>query len=281
MPPGCAQVNRIVVREPNTSLPTVEVEVDVIASTVIRAARAVASARVSDGIPPPNQTAGCGPRDPPPLTPDGWRAGGPRRHTCRSEVPRGARHDEGAGSERSDDDRHRPGPGPGRRVVDPHRADARGLRRRLAAGQRLRREPPGDPGDRARRRPGRLAGGAARGHHRVLRGRRPRGPARGGAAVPAARGRRRQPAARGRLHPGDRHRRWLAGREDPRVVRRVGHLDRRSGHGHGRPRGARQALEWLRDPSETWQAVAGAAIWIALSVFFRFTQKAVGSSSRG
>ena len=37
-------------------------------------------------------------------------------------------------------------------------------------------------------------------------------------------------------------------------------------------------LAWLRDPKETWQAVVGVAAWVALSVFFRFTQKAVGSS---
>jgi hypothetical protein len=36
-------------------------------------------------------------------------------------------------------------------------------------------------------------------------------------------------------------------------------------------------LDWLRDPSETWQAVVGAAAWVALSVFFRGTQKAVGN----
>jgi len=37
------------------------------------------------------------------------------------------------------------------------------------------------------------------------------------------------------------------------------------------------SLAWLRDPGETWQAVVGALVWITLSVFFRFTQKAVGS----
>lgn len=36
-------------------------------------------------------------------------------------------------------------------------------------------------------------------------------------------------------------------------------------------------LAWLRDPSESWQAVVGVAAWAALSVFFRYTQKAVGS----
>jgi len=36
-------------------------------------------------------------------------------------------------------------------------------------------------------------------------------------------------------------------------------------------------LAWLRDPSESWQAVVGAAAWVALSVLFRLTQKAVGS----
>ena len=35
------------------------------------------------------------------------------------------------------------------------------------------------------------------------------------------------------LHPGDRHRRRLAGREDPGAVRRLGHLDRRCGPGAG------------------------------------------------
>jgi len=38
------------------------------------------------------------------------------------------------------------------------------------------------------------------------------------------------------------------------------------------------SLAWLRDPDEGWQAVVGAAAWIALSVVFRFTQKAVGSN---
>ena len=37
------------------------------------------------------------------------------------------------------------------------------------------------------------------------------------------------------------------------------------------------SLAWLRDPSETWQSVVGVAAWVALSVFFRFTQKAVGN----
>ncbi len=37
------------------------------------------------------------------------------------------------------------------------------------------------------------------------------------------------------------------------------------------------SLAWLRDPGETWQAVAGVAAWAALSVLFRGTQKAVGS----
>lgn len=36
-------------------------------------------------------------------------------------------------------------------------------------------------------------------------------------------------------------------------------------------------LAWLRDPSETWQAVIGVAAWVALSVVFRYTQKAVGN----
>jgi len=37
-------------------------------------------------------------------------------------------------------------------------------------------------------------------------------------------------------------------------------------------------LSWLRDPSQTWQAVFGVAAWVALSVAFRFSQKAVGSN---
>ncbi len=37
-------------------------------------------------------------------------------------------------------------------------------------------------------------------------------------------------------------------------------------------------LSWLRDPSETWQAVVGVAAWVALSVAFRFSQRAVGSN---
>ena len=37
------------------------------------------------------------------------------------------------------------------------------------------------------------------------------------------------------------------------------------------------SLAWLRDPSESWQAVVGVAAWVALSVVFRYTQKAVGS----
>jgi hypothetical protein len=36
-------------------------------------------------------------------------------------------------------------------------------------------------------------------------------------------------------------------------------------------------LAWLRDPSESWQAVVGAGLWVALSVAFRYAQKAVGS----
>ncbi len=37
------------------------------------------------------------------------------------------------------------------------------------------------------------------------------------------------------------------------------------------------SLAWLRDRGESWQAVVGVAVWAALSVFFRFTQKAVAS----
>jgi hypothetical protein len=37
------------------------------------------------------------------------------------------------------------------------------------------------------------------------------------------------------------------------------------------------SLAWLRDPGEPWQAVVGMATWVALSVAFRFSQKAVGS----
>ena len=40
-------------------------------------------------------------------------------------------------------------------------------------------------------------------------------------------------------------------------------------------------LAWLRDPGQTWEAVVGAVVWVALSVFFRLTQRAVGSSDRG
>jgi len=36
-------------------------------------------------------------------------------------------------------------------------------------------------------------------------------------------------------------------------------------------------LAWLRDPTESWQAVVGVAAWVALSVVFRYTQKAVGN----
>jgi asparagine N-glycosylation enzyme membrane subunit Stt3 len=36
-------------------------------------------------------------------------------------------------------------------------------------------------------------------------------------------------------------------------------------------------LAWLRDATQGWQAVVGAAAWVALSVFFRLAQKAVGS----
>lgn len=40
------------------------------------------------------------------------------------------------------------------------------------------------------------------------------------------------------------------------------------------------SLSWLRDPSETWQAVLGVAAWVALSVFFRLSQKAVGTRDK-
>jgi len=38
------------------------------------------------------------------------------------------------------------------------------------------------------------------------------------------------------------------------------------------------SLQWLRDPGEGWQAAVGTAAWVALSVAFRFSQKAVGSN---
>jgi hypothetical protein len=38
------------------------------------------------------------------------------------------------------------------------------------------------------------------------------------------------------------------------------------------------SLHWLRDPGEGWQAAVGTAAWVALSVAFRFSQKAVGSN---
>jgi len=37
------------------------------------------------------------------------------------------------------------------------------------------------------------------------------------------------------------------------------------------------SLSWLRDPSEPWQAVLGVVAWVALAVFFRLSQRAVGS----
>lgn len=37
------------------------------------------------------------------------------------------------------------------------------------------------------------------------------------------------------------------------------------------------SLAWLRHPTESWQALVGTAAWVALSVAFRFSQKAVGS----
>ena len=39
-------------------------------------------------------------------------------------------------------------------------------------------------------------------------------------------------------------------------------------------------LAWLRDPSETWQALVGVAAWVALSVFFRLTQRVVGTNDK-
>ena len=36
-------------------------------------------------------------------------------------------------------------------------------------------------------------------------------------------------------------------------------------------------LAWLRHPTESWQALVGTGAWVALSVAFRFSQKAVGS----
>ncbi len=37
-------------------------------------------------------------------------------------------------------------------------------------------------------------------------------------------------------------------------------------------------LAWLRHPNEAWQAVVGTVSWIALSIAFRFSQKAVRSN---
>ena len=37
-------------------------------------------------------------------------------------------------------------------------------------------------------------------------------------------------------------------------------------------------LAWLRDPAQTWQAVVGVAAWVGLSIFFRLTQRVVGSN---
>lgn len=39
-------------------------------------------------------------------------------------------------------------------------------------------------------------------------------------------------------------------------------------------------LAWLRDPGESWQSAVGVVLWIALSVVFRFAQKAVGSNQQ-
>ena len=44
--------------------------------------------------------------------------------------------------------------------------------------------------------------------------------------------------------------------------------------------GGASGLEWMRDPSETWQAVVGVAAWVALAVFFRLSQRAVGSNDQ-
>ena len=40
-------------------------------------------------------------------------------------------------------------------------------------------------------------------------------------------------------------------------------------------------LAWLRDPTESWQALVGVVAWVALSVAFRFSQKVVGSNDQG
>ena len=37
-------------------------------------------------------------------------------------------------------------------------------------------------------------------------------------------------------------------------------------------------LAWLRHPTETWQALVGTVAWVALSIAFRFSQKAVDSN---
>ena len=37
-------------------------------------------------------------------------------------------------------------------------------------------------------------------------------------------------------------------------------------------------VAWLRHPTESWQALAGTVAWIALSLAFRFTQRAVGGN---
>lgn len=39
-------------------------------------------------------------------------------------------------------------------------------------------------------------------------------------------------------------------------------------------------LAWLRDPTESWQAIAGFAAWVGLSVVFRYAQKAVGTNDK-
>ena len=74
---------------------------------------------------------------------------------------------------------------------------------------------------------------------------------------------------------------WLA-EKSREQVRRLGHLDRRCGAG-ARPGSACWSAGWrgCATPSETWQAVVGVAAWVALSVVFRFTQKAVGQQRLG
>ena len=74
------------------------------ASTVIRAARVVASARVRDGIRPtqPEDAADVDPRDPPPVTPEGGEADLAGSPQLPHGGATGRSPDEGAGRERSD-----------------------------------------------------------------------------------------------------------------------------------------------------------------------------------